>query len=869
MTRPKRLSGKISLTWQRLMAKGRWLMGEKSRTISPEPALHVAPLIDHHSLAIKHFRSRIASKTSGKLPAMAGAVALVIAGSCLMAARGLGQAPAPARANGGDLLKSAPFDRITLVDGSDFDVEPLNPRPLPPVDPKKGRSLVEQDEAARKADEKRRRKNDPFTKRDGDDEEPPIIVHVLQGEPRDFQVKRASIKAVEYFEDMLLAEGDRLVKEGDYARAFERFLLVRTRDPAWRGLDDRVNRLLFEEGSAALVADNARGLQLLNDLHARKPDYPGLSDRLAASHARRIARSIDLGDFLAGRRLLRDLEQVAPGHAEARSIRGRFAALAKEQAEAAARSPAADRVDRLAEAARIWPGLDGLEAAYREAFRAEPTLTVAVADLARPVGPFPRSPAADRVARLLYLPALAADTDAAIRGEAPGQLLASLEITDLGKGLKIRLKPGPTWSDGSRPASAIDLARSLADRALPESPGYDARWAELLDRVEATGEDRVEVRLTRSGTNPEAWLLDPIGPAHAAADGWVSVDGRGRLPVGDGPYRWEPDGRGTLLRASGPAGTAGTPKVRRIREVRFAEPWAALEALARGEVALLEHLPPDRLAEIAKDSTYKVGRYATPSVHRIAIDARTPALRSRKLRRALSLAIDRRVLLEEVVLRRPPDEANRVADGPFVHGSFVDAPGVAAFEYDPLLAKGLASAARKELGGNPIRLTLEYPSIAEARAVCPKIAEAFGLIGVAVQLVERPESELESGLRSGRRFDLAYRASRPGRPLLDAGPLLVPGYDAPGSADALASAASARILQLLIQLDRAPETTSARTLALQIDREARDELPVLPLWELQDHYAWRVNLRGPSSAADRLYQGIAEWEVQPWFAREP
>jgi len=51
MTRPKRLSGKISLTWQRLMAKGRWLMGEKSRTISPEPALHVAPLIDHHSLA--------------------------------------------------------------------------------------------------------------------------------------------------------------------------------------------------------------------------------------------------------------------------------------------------------------------------------------------------------------------------------------------------------------------------------------------------------------------------------------------------------------------------------------------------------------------------------------------------------------------------------------------------------------------------------------------------------------------------------------------------------------------------------------------------------------------------------------------------
>ncbi len=33
-------------------------MGEKSRTISPEPALYIAPLIDHHSLAINYFDSR-------------------------------------------------------------------------------------------------------------------------------------------------------------------------------------------------------------------------------------------------------------------------------------------------------------------------------------------------------------------------------------------------------------------------------------------------------------------------------------------------------------------------------------------------------------------------------------------------------------------------------------------------------------------------------------------------------------------------------------------------------------------------------------------------------------------------------------------
>ena len=562
---------------------------------------------------------------------------------------------------------------------------------------------------------------------------------------------------------------------------------------------------------------------------------------------------------------------LAPGHAETRAAKARFTGRAKVLLDQAAKASPSDRVDRLAEAARIWPDSDGLESAYREAFRIEPTVTVAVADLADPVGPFPASTSSDRIARLLYLPILINDDDEATRGEASGQLLAALDSVELGKGLKITLRPGPKWSDGSRPVSSIDVARSLADRALPASPGYHARWADLLERVEAVDEAHVEVKLARPSMKPTVWLLGPVGPAHAASDGWVSATGEGRRPVGDGPYRWESTSdAATLLHSAATEGSGGSPKIRRIREVRYPTTASAIEGLIRGDLAMLEHVPPDRLADLRKESaTIKIGHFSTPSVHRIALDGRTAALRNRKLRRALSLAIDRRGLLEEVVLRRPPDDVNLVSDGPFVKGSFVDAQGVEPFAYNPLLAKGLALAARKELGGNPIRLTLEYPPTAEARAVCPKIAEAFTLIGVEIQLAERNESELEAGLHAGRRFDLAYRSSRPAHPLHDAGTLLVPGYDAAPSADALASAASARILQLLVQLDRAPETTSARTLALQVDRESRDELPVLPLWQLEDHYAWRSTLRGPLEAADQLYQGIAAWEIEPWFAKDP
>jgi peptide/nickel transport system substrate-binding protein len=56
---------------------------------------------------------------------------------------------------------------------------------------------------------------------------------------------------------------------------------------------------------------------------------------------------------------------------------------------------------------------------------------------------------------------------------------------------------------------------------------------------------------------------------------------------------------------------------------------------------------------------------------------------------------------------------------------------------------------------------------------------------------------------------------------------------------------------------------------IQIDRESRDELPVIPLWQLAEHYAWRTHLKGPGESAAHLYQGIETWEIRPWFARDP
>jgi peptide/nickel transport system substrate-binding protein len=303
--------------------------------------------------------------------------------------------------------------------------------------------------------------------------------------------------------------------------------------------------------------------------------------------------------------------------------------------------------------------------------------------------------------------------------------------------------------------------------------------------------------------------------------------------------------------------------------VRLPPGHSPVAALLRGEVTLIDHVPPDQVIGLASSREIKVGSYTAPAVHLIALDGRNPALRSRSLRRALSYAIDRKALLEDRILKHSATEADTIADGVVPRGNYADAPAVKPLESHAWLAKMLVAAARKELGGPPIKLNFEYPAIPEVRAIVPKIVEALTTAGLEISATEVLPSELESELRTGRRFDLAYRVARCNEPVFDLGSLLCPGYDAPPNSNGLASCASSRILQLLLQLERASDWSTARGLAIQIDRESRDELPVIPLWQLVDHYAWRSRLTGPAQSAGDLYQGLATWEILPWIATDP
>ncbi len=483
---------------------------------------------------------------------------------------GIGHGQEPPTATGGpgttDPLRSTPFDRLTLTDGTVLIVDPVSPRPLPAPEPPKKETKVRlkgskaeiplegniglpgERSTFRTTKEQRAEDQD-------DDASGKVKIHLLQeADVRDFSVKRSSIKSIEYFEDFLLAEAERLILARDYTRAFECLLRVKTRNPGWAGLDDHVNRLLFAEGSTALIGgDHERGLRLLRELLARNRSYPGLLDQIASAYSGWIARAIDLGKFAKGRRFLHELEEMAPEHPFVRDLRNRFIARAGQHVRDAESRNGPERLDALVEALRVWPALDGADALYNKAFEAVPTLDVAVSDVSRPLGPWLRSPADARVTRLLYQPLLSGDSDDARAGKAPGQLAAGLESSDLGRRLIFRLRDGIFWSDRSRRVTAVDVARALIDRSDPNSPKFEARWDDLLDRVESIDDSRVEVRLKRPLFKLGAWFAGPVGPAHAGIDGRIATVEQRRQLVSDGPFRFlaESDHSVELIRTEG------------------------------------------------------------------------------------------------------------------------------------------------------------------------------------------------------------------------------------------------------------------------------------------------------------------------------
>ncbi|MCC7426985.1 MAG: ABC transporter substrate-binding protein [Alphaproteobacteria bacterium] len=327
------------------------------------------------------------------------------------------------------------------------------------------------------------------------------------------------------------------------------------------------------------------------------------------------------------------------------------------------------------------------------AIRRAAGLAVLCASLAQP------APAADLAIGLLAAPtsldphfegstpninALAHLYDCLVEEAGPGDLRPGLALSWRAVDAttwEFVLRPGVRFHDGT-PLAAEDIAFSLQRvRTVPNSPNPLTPFVRAISSVEVAGPDRIRVRTAAPYPflpRDMAYVRILSRRLHEAAS--TSDFNVGRAAIGTGPYQLEgftPRDRLALVRNPDWFGAAQPWDRVLLREIPANA--ARLAALLAGEIDLIERVGPSDLPRLRANPQIRLAsvpggevlflfpdsaRDATPFVRDSAGQplGRNP-LRDLRVRRAISLALDR------------PTLAERVLQGAAVPASQLNAPG--------------------------------------------------------------------------------------------------------------------------------------------------------------------------------------------------
>lgn len=226
-----------------------------------------------------------------------------------------------------------------------------------------------------------------------------------------------------------------------------------------------------------------------------------------------------------------------------------------------------------------------------------------------------------------------------------------------------RIRRGVQWSDGE-PVTAHDAAytfnRMMTDPAAATANG---NYVENFSSVTAPDDHTLVIRTEK----PQATMLAiaaPIVPEHV----WSKVPdiagfANQKMPiVGSGPFvatEYEPQQYLTLKANEG--FWRGAPAIDRLRFVNFENSDAAVQALRKGEIDVVQKLTPTQFDALAGATDIErvkgQGRRffeiilnpGAANSENTPIGTGHPALRDVRVRRAIDRAIDRRELVERVL----------------------------------------------------------------------------------------------------------------------------------------------------------------------------------------------------------------------------
>lgn len=500
----------------------------------------------------------------------------------------------------------------------------------------------------------------------------------------------------------------------------------------------------------------------------------------------------------------------------------------------------------------------------------------------------------DELTGVRFRPSLAAEWPGVGAGVRDVQLVRNAEWTGPGAGVfdvtsvadtlnLLRQKPG-SWAADS--ASWLD------------EPGFDP-----------SDPGRVKVRFKTGHPDPRQLLTLKLQPARWLLEKNKQIDDAefARMPFGTGPFKLHPNYRPPkpgeqqreVVLVSNPAyarrpGRMAQPA---IQEVHFADvtQYPDLATEFRGDrLHVLTDVPTPELAKYTADGNLggKV-RVVTAAqnrrAHLLAINHRRPALQSVDVRKAISGAIDRERVLNEVY-RGGKADAHRPMTGPFPPESWATprAIGTAGL-YDRNVAQARFRKYFEDPNAAAALSLLFAADDPYAQAACERIkgmiesSTAADDRKIAINLEPVPPRELIRRVEEMHSYDLAYlhHDYRDDWYPLGLGSFLDPTAAGPGGRNYFGylsqgtnpTEADSQFGALLAELRLHRDPGKLVDLTHKAHKQFNDRVPFVPLWQLDRHAviatSVKVYLDGQVEEANprllnptTLFSSVGRWRVE-------
>lgn len=676
-----------------------------------------------------------------------------------------------------------------------------------------------------------------------------------------------SIQTIEFWEDILARETRERLAAGDYSGAYP-FLAILYRDnPGSKEVEEMRRDYLLQNAQADFKGgDHKRTLAMLEELRRIAPGYKRETVLRAISRVTDLMMTemLENGELETAQRMLARLESEYDAE-DVESIakwNARFLADAEAKRRDAIAARDAGRwreAGRLAaESLYLYPKIPGGEDLLREINRTYPLVRVGVLQSATELDPtrIDNWPAR-RAGRLIYR-SLFEMQDAGPEGGEYEFLFGDFVQSPDRMELQLQLHPerikGPLGQ-----VDAFRLADRLINMSQRDTDTYTPAWAASLNRLSVPGPRELGVFLRHPHVLPQSLLRTKVDGSWAG------------LPPGSptGDYYLDDKNaeagvqRFLLKKIEEDPGM----RPREVLEIQQDDAAAAVSALLRGELDVLDHLFPSDADRLRGRPNIRIGQYPLPTVHMLIPVSDHPYLADARFRRALAYGIAREEILKGEILGQREIPGCRVISGPFPAGTEPDDPlgyaydeNIKPYAYQPRLAflhKTMAveqfKADARKNEEEPPELTpirLGYPNGDLARIACTAIAQQLQMLEIPVELVELPTGVTRPTDDS---CDLVYTVVAVWEPVTDARRVLGP--------EGLAGSFDQNVGSGLRRLERAKNWRELRERLFALHDIAHTVLPVIPLWQLVDYYAYRTDLGGMGSDVVSLYQNIDRWRL--------